>query len=139
MKTSKGPKRDNHESDLPRRALRGEISRDCEEDCHRLAVPLGPLVDFIRKAPHDYGVRPNLTDYENARARFRWSDVPALCEGMGPSRCNIADTAIDRHAAGPAARRTAFRFVSDKGWDGAIATRDLSYVELRRLAKRPTP
>ena len=65
--------------------------------------------------------------------------MPALCEGMGPSRCNIADAAIDRHAAGPAAGRTAFRFMSDKGWDGAIATRDLSYVELGRLAKRPTP
>ena len=78
-------------------------------------------------------------DYENARARFRWSDVPALCEGVRPSSCNIADAAIDRHAAGPAARRTAFRFVGDKGWDGAIATRDLSYVELGRLAKRPTP
>jgi acetyl-CoA synthetase len=74
------------------------------------------------RLPHDYGVRANPTDCENARARFRWSDVPALREGMGPTSCNIADAAIDRHAAGPAAGRTAFRFVSDKGWDGAIAT-----------------
>ena len=55
---------------------------------------------------------------------------------MGPGRCNIAYAAVDRHAAGPAAKRTALRFVTDKGWDGAIATRDLSYAELGRLAKR---
>ena len=93
-------------------------------------------MDVIRKTPHDYRVRPNLTDYEQARARFHWSDVPALCEGMGPGRCNIAYAAVDRHAAGPAATRTALRFVTDKGWDGAITTRDLSYAELGRLAKR---
>ncbi len=93
-------------------------------------------MDVIRKSPHYYGVGPNLTDYENARARFHWSDVPALCEGMGPGRCNIAYAAVDRHAAGLAARRTALRFVTDNGWDGAITTRDLSYAALSRLVNR---
>jgi acetyl-CoA synthetase len=93
-------------------------------------------MDIIRKTPRDNGVRPNLTDYENARARFHWSDVAALCEGMGPGRCNIAYAAVDRHAAGIAATRTALRFLTDGGRDGAIATRDLSYVEFGRLTKR---
>jgi acetyl-CoA synthetase len=93
-------------------------------------------MDIIRKTAHDYRVQPNLTDYEQARRRFHWSDVPALCEGMGPGSCNIAYAAIERHAAGPNARPTALRFVTDKGWDGAIATRDLSYAELGRLARR---
>ena len=93
-------------------------------------------MDVIRKTPHDYRVRPNLEDYEHARAQFQWSDVAALCEGMGPGGCNIAYAAVDRHAAGPTATRTAFRFVTDKAWDGAIATRDLSYAELARLASR---
>ena len=93
-------------------------------------------MDVIRKTPHDYRVRPNLTGYEQARAQFHWSDVPALCEGMGPGRCNIAYAAVDRHAAGPNATRTALRFVTDRGWDGAISTRDLSYAELARLVRR---
>jgi len=96
-------------------------------------------MDLIRKTPADCRVRPNLSDYERAREQFHWSDVPALCEGLGHGRCNIAYAALDRHdrqAAGPAATRTALRFVADNTWDGAITTRDLSYAELGRLAKR---
>lgn len=93
-------------------------------------------MDIIRKTPHDYRVQPNLMDYEKARAQFEWSDVPELCEGMGPGRCNIAYAAVDRHAAGVTARRTALRFVTDQGWDGAIATRDLSYAELGRFSRQ---
>ncbi len=93
--------------------------------------------DLIRKTPRDRLVEPNLMDYEQARAKFRWSDVPGLCDGMGPGGCNIAYAAVDRHATGPAAKRTALRFIADKGWDGAaVATRDLSYAELDRLARR---
>jgi acetyl-CoA synthetase len=95
-------------------------------------------MDVIRKTPQDYGVEPNLTDYELARARFRWSDVPSLCEGMGPGRCNIAYAAVDRHSAGGAATRTALRFVADNPGDNSHATRDLSYAELGRLSKRFT-
>ena len=93
-------------------------------------------MDVIRKTARDLEVRPNLTDYERARAQFHWSDLPALCEGMGPGRCNIAYAALDRQAAGPAATRTALRFVADQTRDGAVSTRDLSYAELDRLAKR---
>src|SRR5262249_43929031 len=87
---------------------------------HRPARHLGPLMDVIRKTPHDYRVRPNLADYGHERAVFQWSDVPALCEGMEPGACNIAYAAVDRHATGPAATRTALRFVTDQAWDGAI-------------------
>jgi acetyl-CoA synthetase len=93
-------------------------------------------MDVIRKTPHDYSVPPNLTDYEQTRARFHWSDVPALCEGMGQGKCNIAYAAVDRNAEGPTATRTALRFLSDQDWDGAITTRDLSYAELGRHVKR---
>ncbi len=100
--------------------------------------PKEPLMDVIRKTPHDYRVQPNLTDYEGARAQFHWSDVPALCDGMGPGRCNIAYAAVDRHSAGEAATRTALRFVADNPGDGPDATHDLSYAELGRLSKRFT-
>ncbi|MGB9225579.1 acetate--CoA ligase [Mycobacterium sp.] len=93
-------------------------------------------MDVIHKTASEHGVRPNLTDYEQARAQFHWSDLPALCESMGPGRCNIAYAAVDRHATGSAAQHTALRFVSDTGRDGAIAARDLSYAELGRLVRQ---
>ncbi|OBG67169.1 MULTISPECIES: acetate--CoA ligase [unclassified Mycobacterium] len=93
-------------------------------------------MDVIRKTATDFSVRPNLTDYEHERAQFHWSDVPDPCEGMGPGLCNIAYAAVDRHTAGPAATRTALRFVPDRPWDGVIATQDLSYAELGRLSRR---
>ncbi len=96
-------------------------------------------MDVISKTAADYRVRPNLTDYQHEREQFRWSDVPDLCEGMGPGLCNIAYAALDRHlgpTAGPAATRTALRFVTDSPRDGEIATRDVSYAELGRLSRR---
>ena len=93
-------------------------------------------MDVIHKTAADSRVRPNLTDYERERARFHWSDVPDLCEGMGPGLCNIAYAALDRHAAGPTATRTALRFATDRPWDGVITTHDLSYAELGRLSRR---
>ena len=93
-------------------------------------------MDVIHQRPSGHGVRPNLTDYEQARAQFQWTDVPALCAGMGVGRCNIAYAAAERHAAGSAATRTALRFVTDKDRDGAMATLDISYAELSRLTRR---
>ena len=92
----------------------------------------------IRKSPDDWLVQPNFTDYEHTRAAFDWSDVPDLCAGMPPTGCNIAYAAVDRHAEGPAASRTALRFLTQEGPGGAMAARDLSYAELGRLARRFT-
>jgi acetyl-CoA synthetase len=63
-------------------------------------------------------VPPNFTGYAGLCARLDWSQVPDLCEGMGFGTCNIAYAAVDRHARGPAATRTALRFVTESGWDG---------------------
>jgi acetyl-CoA synthetase len=93
-------------------------------------------MDVIHQSPEDFGVRPNLTDYDLTRARFAWTDVPALCEGMGEGECNIAYAAVERHASGATANRTALRFVADTARDGAMSTRDLSYAELARLSRR---
>ncbi|HUL99416.1 MAG TPA: AMP-binding protein, partial [Mycobacterium sp.] len=95
-------------------------------------------MDIIRKTPDDFRVPPNFRDYERTRAGFHWSDVPPLCEGMGPGGCNIAFAAVDRHADGPAATRTALRFIPEPGPDGALASQDLSYAELARSARRFT-
>jgi len=99
---------------------------------------MGTTVDVIRKTHADCRVRPNFEDYEHARATFDWSDVPALCEGMRNDGCNIAYAAVDRHADGPAASRTALRFIADTGSAGELVTHDISYAELARLTRRFT-
>jgi acetyl-CoA synthetase len=95
-------------------------------------------VEVIRKTPADCRVTPNLKDYDHARGVFDWSDVPALCEGMGSGGCNIAYAAVDRHVDGPVASRTALRFIADTGAAGELVTHDMSYAELGRLARRFT-
>lgn len=93
---------------------------------------------LIHKAPDDCQVRPNWNDYDRVRAQFRWSQLPSLCEGMGPGRYNIGYAALDRHLTGPTATRTALRFVGDDSRDGSLDTTDLSYAELARLSRRFT-
>ncbi|MDH6194025.1 acetyl-CoA synthetase [Mycobacterium frederiksbergense] len=92
----------------------------------------------IHQRPTDLAVSPNLTDYDSVRARFDWSDVPNLCDTMGPGLCNIGYAAVDRHAEGSRSHRTALRFVPKTPSDGAVATRDLTYAELGRLTRRFT-
>jgi len=95
-------------------------------------------VDIIRKTAEDLRVAPNFSDYAGTRADFDWSAVPPLCEGMGAGGCNIAYAALDRHTEGPAATRTALRFVADRASADVPASRDFSYSELASLARRFT-
>jgi len=95
-------------------------------------------MDVIHKTAHDLKLRPNLTDYANARAHFAWADLPELCAGMGPGLCNIAYAAVDRQAAGSAATRTALRFVGDPAPGGTLSSHDLTFAELGGLAARFT-
>ena len=93
---------------------------------------------IIRKGPADFTVTPNLDDYEKTRASFSWSQVPDLCAGMGPGLCNIGYAAVDRHAEGPEAGRTALRFIADEPGSATLSAHDVSYAELGRLARRFT-
>ncbi|WP_101949630.1 acetate--CoA ligase [Mycobacterium sp. 3519A] len=92
----------------------------------------------IYKTADDWRIAPNLIDYEQTRATFDWSTAPNPCIGMGSGKCNIAYAAVDRHTTRANASRTALRFVSATGWDGAVSTRELSYAELGRLSRRFT-
>lgn len=67
----------------------------------------------IRKTSADWAVTPHLKDYEQARATFDGSRVPPLCPAMAGGGCNIAYAAVDRHAEGPSATRTALKFISE--------------------------
>ncbi|WP_179466469.1 acetate--CoA ligase [Mycolicibacterium vinylchloridicum] len=91
-------------------------------------------MDVISKGAEDLKVAPNLTDYARTCATFTWSDVPDLCAGMGGG-CNIAYAAVDRHATGPDAGRTALRFIADTPAAAALSTHDVSYAELGRLTR----
>ena len=66
----------------------------------------------IHKTAEDWQVSPNFIDYARTRAEFDWSTAPNPCVGMGAGGCNIAYAAVDRHANGPKASHTAFRFIS---------------------------
>ena len=91
----------------------------------------------IHKTSDDYRVSPNFRDYERTRAEFRWSDVSDLCEGMGGG-CNIGYAAVDRHAYGPAADRTALRFISDASTTDELVVHEMSYGELATLVRQFT-
>ncbi|MGI9163135.1 MAG: acetate--CoA ligase [Mycobacterium sp.] len=93
---------------------------------------------IIRKESADLKVTPNLDDYEKTRASFSWSQVPDLCAGMGSGLCNIGYAAVDRHAEGPEAGRTALRFIADEPGAAILSTHDVSYAELGRLTQRFT-
>lgn len=95
-------------------------------------------MSVIHKTAEDWRVTPNLVDYETTFADFDWSVVPDVCQGMGRGLCNIAYAAVDRHAHGPTAARTALRFVSAVEADGSPATHDLSYSDLATLVRRFT-
>lgn len=90
---------------------------------------------IIRKAAEDWKVAPNFADYEQTRAAFDWSTVPDPCAGMPSGGCNIAYAAVDRHADGPEADRTALRFITDVGSEGELVANDLSYAELGRRTR----
>lgn len=86
----------------------------------------------ILKGPRDRRVEPNLDSYEAVRAGFTWQQARGELEGLPDGRgLNIAFEAVDRHAAGPRARRVALRWLGKSG-----ACRDITYDELQKLTSR---
>lgn len=94
------------------RARRDGLLDEIGEGHGWVTAAMGDAV--IRKGPADLRVTPNFGEYDATRASFDY-DVPDLCAGMGPGLCNIGYAAVDRHADGPAATKTALRFVADAG------------------------
>ena len=86
---------------------------------------------IIRKNAAQFRVPPNLADYDAARARFSWEAVRRDLEGLPGGALNIAHEAVDRHAAGALADRTALRFLQREGGERAF-----TYRELKRQTNR---
>lgn len=95
-------------------------------------------MSVIHKTADDWRVSPNFTDYDRTRAVFTWSSVPNPCAGMTAHGCNIAYAAVDRHAVGQSASRTALRFMSALRAEGTPDSTDLSYAELGKLSRQFT-
>jgi acetyl-CoA synthetase len=77
----------------------------------------------IRKIAADLRVAPN--------APIDWAAARRSFEGLPGGGLNIAHEALERHARGPLAGRTAIRWLGASG-----SRRDLSYAELSRLSSR---
>jgi acetyl-CoA synthetase len=77
-------------------------------------------------------VPPNMRDYEAAREAFSWADARRRLDGLPGGRgLNMAHEAVDRHAVGPLATRTALR------WIGRTGNRhDITYADLRAETSR---
>ncbi|WP_151446833.1 acetate--CoA ligase [Lacisediminimonas profundi] len=86
--------------------------------------------DLIRKSSQPGGVTPNWTAYEALRKSFSWEQARRELGQPAGGGMNIAWAAVERHAQGTRADRTAFRFVDDAG------TTTISYAQLSRESNR---
>jgi acetyl-CoA synthetase len=86
---------------------------------------------LIRKPEAPAGVPPHLRDWAAERARFGWQQVRDELVGGAGGDFNIGRLAVDRHAAGPRAQRTALRFVH-----ADFSATDISYAELKLRTDR---
>jgi acetyl-CoA synthetase len=86
----------------------------------------------IEKHPGELPVQPNLADYDAARVPDFWARARTELEGLPGGRgLNIAHEAVDRHAAGAAAGRVAYRWLDRTG-----GRRECTYAELAALTSR---
>jgi acetyl-CoA synthetase len=70
---------------------------------------------WIEKRVDEFAVTPNLTDYEETCKAFSWEDVSKQFEGLPSGGLNIAHEAIDRHANGPLAEKSALLWLGQDG------------------------
>ncbi len=70
---------------------------------------------WIEKSMESFPIRPNLENYEQVYGSFKWEDVACAFEGLPSGGLNIAHEAIDRHANGPLAEKTALLWRGENG------------------------
>ena len=86
----------------------------------------------ISKHLTELAVRPNVVDVEAARAAFTWDLADDFLDGLPTGRgINIAHEAVDRHATGKFADKTALLWLGRKG-----GRRDITFRDLARLTSR---
>ena len=76
-------------------------------------------------------VKPNLIDYEKARATFTWEDVAKVLDWFEDGKINIAYQLLDRHLNTPLRDKVALY------WEGKDDTSETyTFLELSRLSNR---
>ncbi|MDP1784955.1 MAG: acetate--CoA ligase [Sulfuricurvum sp.] len=71
--------------------------------------------NWIEKDLNTLPIQPNLLDYVKERESFTWEDVADQLDGLPSGGLNIAHEAIDRHANGPLADKTALIWLGERG------------------------
>lgn len=95
-------------------------------------APASVVQRRIRKDSATLSPRPNLFDYEAERLHFDWANAWRLLDGLPDGKgYNMAYEAVDRHAAGPRADRTAIRWIGRTG-----TQREVTYADLSRETNR---
>ncbi len=97
-----------------------------------IVVAPTPSTTRIRKPPRPGAPAPNVADYDAARRAFTWEAARAALDGLPGGRgLNIAHEAVDRHARGALAGKTALRWLGRQG-----ERVELSYSELAGASSR---
>jgi acetyl-CoA synthetase len=86
---------------------------------------------LIKKDLSAFQVPPHLADRDRVCREFRWDDARRELAGLPGGGLNVAFEAVERHARGPLARRTAVHWL---GQDGA--ERSLTFAELAQASSR---
>ncbi|MDD5212100.1 MAG: acetate--CoA ligase [Sulfuricurvum sp.] len=71
--------------------------------------------NWIEKKADDFLIHPNLADYDQVYETFKWEDVASNFQGLPSGGLNIAHEAIDRHANGSLADKTALIWLGESG------------------------
>ncbi|MDP3465683.1 MAG: acetate--CoA ligase [Sulfuricurvum sp.] len=85
--------------------------------------------NWIEKKAEDVTVPPNLMDYQKVYQSFQWDSVSKQFEGLPSTGLNIAHEAIDRHANGLLAGKTALVWLGENG-----ERRTYTFLEMKKLS-----
>lgn len=86
--------------------------------------------EAIHKAAQ-FGVPPNMRDYEHACAEFSWARARADMDGLPSGGLNIAHEAVDRHASSDLCDAVALRFLGR-----GDVMREMTYAQLKHETDR---
>lgn len=85
----------------------------------------------IEKRLEDLKVRPHLIDYEKIYKEFQWEEVASQFEGLSGGGLNIAHEAIDRHANGVLAHKTALVWLGEDG-----QRREFTFMQMKQESNK---
>ncbi|MDO9207790.1 MAG: acetate--CoA ligase [Sulfuricurvum sp.] len=83
----------------------------------------------IEKKSADFPVQPNLMNYKKELESFKWENVAREFERLPSGGLNIAHEAIDRHANGLLAGKTALVWLGENG-----ERRTYTFLEMKKLS-----